>query len=97
MVMVALRSGRSCLMTLAVDRPLRSWVRCTTARGEHDGQMGFDRVSGAENIGRAARSVLDIRNAFSTCHQVVLIDDHLILGPVSLRCRANIPINLRTS
>ena len=32
MTMVADRSGRSCLITLAMDRPVRSWMLCATAR-----------------------------------------------------------------
>lgn len=47
------------VLQVAVDREGR----------EHDGEVGLDRLAGVVYIGRAARSVLDIRKDCSTCHR----------------------------
>ena len=70
MVMVADRSGRSCLMTLAMARPLRSWMQCATARAVNTMVRWASMASRVRwNMGRAARSVLDMRNERWTFHR----------------------------
>ena len=68
MAMVALRSGRSCLTTLAMARPVLSWMACATARAVNTMVRcaSIDSRRWAK-MGRAARSVLDIRKERSTC------------------------------
>ena len=81
MTMVADRSGRSCLMTLAMARPVRSWMQCATARAVNTmvrcASIG---VAGAVEHRPGRRSVLDIRNERSTCHRSWYLRDHLAGG-----------------
>lgn len=63
-----LRSGRSCLTTLAMARPVLSWMAWETARAVNT----MLRCASIDSrtwwkIGRARRSVLDIRKERSTC------------------------------
>jgi hypothetical protein len=55
--------------------------------GEHDGQVRFDRLAGVVEIGRAARSVSDIRKDFSTC-PLVQIEPASGMLTDSCGCRA---------
>ena len=57
-------------MTLAMARPLRSWIQCATARAVNTMVRCASIASRVRwNIGRASRSVLDIRNERSTCQR----------------------------
>ena len=70
MVMVALRSGRSCLTTLPMDRPVRAWMQRATARAVNTMVRCASMASRTRLcIGRARRSVFDMRKDFSTCHR----------------------------
>ena len=70
MVMVAERSGRSCLTTFGDGQSGSRLDGLGDGQGgEHDGQVCLDGVAHAVQHGRAARSDLDIRKDFSTCQR----------------------------
>lgn len=67
--MVAERRGRSWLMTLAMARAVRSWMLWATARAVTTIVRWALMASQVRwNIGRARRSLLDIRNERSIRH-----------------------------
>src|SRR5665648_422108 len=68
--MVAERRGRSWRTTLRIARPVRFWVSRATARAVNTMVRCASIASRVRwNMGRAARSVLDIRKDCSTCHR----------------------------
>src|SRR5674476_1129966 len=68
--MVAERRGRSWRTTLRMARPVRFWVSRATARAVNTMVRCASIASRVRwNMGRAARSVLDIRKDCSTCHR----------------------------
>src|SRR6476619_6063831 len=78
MTMVAERSGRSCLMTLAMARPLRSWIQCATAKSVNTMVRCASIASRVRwSIGRASRSVSAIPERAPDMPEIVVFRDHL--------------------
>src|SRR5258708_34197344 len=71
MTMVALRSGRSCLTTLAMARPGLSWMACAAARAVNTVVRGASMDSRRwAKMGGAARSDLWIGDEGSPCEDL---------------------------